>query len=983
MKKFLVLMMAILMCLGCLAACSGEAGDGTQTGTGTGTEAITEAGASLADAVEYLKGMYKADNGKETPNDYDMPAQIKIQDVTYTVTWTTDNAAIVVKESTKAGFYTIDLPAKNETAGKYKLTATVADPNGATETVEFERVLPVYDASAVVTRPEEGVAYKFYLVHAGLGQTLFANGETDNEKFLKSTTDPKAAPDFYAEADGNGFKFYTTIGGAKKYLKASTTTSDDGKVSKYINYADEGSTWIYKSETNGWYTTIDGAEYVVGTYGSYNTFSISDSSYLSAENSGKTQFPGGLMLKEVAEAMTPSEGPTIYETPEEIVNAVYDLELGAYLSGGHVYTLTGVITEIPSPWDDSYGNITVVIVVGDMTDKPIECFRMKGEGANNLEVGNTITVSGKLTKYNNNTETGKVEFDAGCTLVSSNACAHVEEIIAGKAATCTETGMTEGKKCTTCGDILVAQEEIPALGHDADAEEILPGKDATCTEAGITEGKKCTVCGEIVVAQEEIPALGHDWNPVLAQNDDEHWSVCTRCDETKDKAAHTLNESSVCTACGYGCDHANTSAPTCTEPGVCSDCGLPVVSATGHTEETVPGKAATCTATGLTDGKKCSVCKETLVEQKEIAAKGHKETAIPAVAPTCKDTGLTEGKKCSVCGEILKAQETVEKTNDHTYDNDKDATCNVCGFEREIAKMVIIYYPKDNKYMTGVEYYYSPKKMELTLSENKADAIAMEQITNADGSVSFKAGNKWLYSDGTHTEFVSAEGANTKFVLEETDGGVFVRCHTANYSGKPQYLEVYSGYLTVYGMGSDTSIFTFVLQDADGANGKVQDDASSPVDKNSGSNPSTPSTGSLDAKTPEAGKAYKFAFLQPNASTSVYYLTGAKDSYYMASSTNKADGADFYVEATNGGYYLYCMVGGAKKYVNMVVNGTHVNGEFQDTATSVYTYDATLKTLVGVVDGANYVFGTNSSKNYTTLGPVKTEYNPFYAQFIQ
>ncbi len=898
MKKFLVLMMAILMCLGCLAACSGEVGDGTQTGTGTGTEAITEAGASLADAVEYLKGMYKADNGKETPNDYDMPAQLKIGTVTYTVTWTTDNAAIVVKESTKTGFYTIDLPAKNETAGKYKLTATVADPNGATETVEFERVLPVYDASALVTRPEEGVAYKFYLVHAGLGQTLFANGETDNEKFLKSTTDPKAAPDFYAEADGNGFKFYTTIGGAKKYLKASTTTSDDGKVSKYINYADEGSTWIYKSETNGWYTTIDGAEYVVGTYGSYNTFSISDSSYLSAENSGKTQFPGGLMLKEVAEAMTPSEGPTIYETPEEIVNAVYALDLGGYLSGGHTYTLTGVITEIPSPWSDDYGNISVVIVVGDMTDKPIECFRLKGEGAQNLEVGNTITVSGKLTKYNNNTETGKVEFDAGCTLVSSDACAHVEEIIAGKEATCTETGMTEGKKCTTCGDILVAQEEIPALGHD--------------------------------------------WSAVLAQDADNHWTVCTRCDEIKDKTAHTMGDNSVCTGCGYGCDHTEQNAATCTAPATCKDCGANVAPAKGHTEE-----------------------------------------IIPAVAPTCKDTGLTEGKKCSVCGEILVAQETVAKTTEHTYTDNKDATCNVCGFEREIAKMVVIYYPKDNKYMTGTEYYYSPKKMELTLSESKADAIAMEQITNADGSVSFKAGDKWLYADGTHTEFVSAQGENTKFTIEETNGGVFIRCHTANFNGKPQYLEVYSGYMTVYGMGADASIFTFVIQDADGANGTVKDDSNSTVDKNSTpSTPSTPSAG-LDAKTPEAGKAYKFAFLQPNASTSVYYLTGAKDSYYMASSTNKADGADFYVEATNGGYYLYCMVGGAKKYVNMVVSGTHVNGEFEDTATTVYTYDTTLKTLKAVVNDADYIFGTRNDNTYTTLGPVKASNNPFYAQFIQ
>ena len=42
-------------------------------------------------------------------------------------------------------------------------------------------------------------------------------------------------------------------------------------------------------------------------------------------------------------------------------------------------------------------------------------------------------------------------------------------------------------------------------------EEVIPGFDATCTEAGLTEGKKCSECGEILVAQEEIPAKGHSY----------------------------------------------------------------------------------------------------------------------------------------------------------------------------------------------------------------------------------------------------------------------------------------------------------------------------------------------------------------------------------------------------------------------------------------------------------------------------------------
>ncbi len=46
--------------------------------------------------------------------------------------------------------------------------------------------------------------------------------------------------------------------------------------------------------------------------------------------------------------------------------------------------------------------------------------------------------------------------------------------------------------------------EIPAKGH---IEEVIPGYPATLTEPGLTDGMKCSVCGEILVAQEEIPAL--------------------------------------------------------------------------------------------------------------------------------------------------------------------------------------------------------------------------------------------------------------------------------------------------------------------------------------------------------------------------------------------------------------------------------------------------------------------------------------------
>lgn len=78
-----------------------------------------------------------------------------------------------------------------------------------------------------------------------------------------------------------------------------------------------------------------------------------------------------------------------------------------------------------------------------------------------------------------------------------------------------------------------------------------------------------------------------------------------------------------------------------------------------HTEAVDKAVEPTCTETGLTEGKHCSVCGEVLVEQEGVKAKGHTEVVDKAVEPTCTKTGLTEGKHCSVCGEVLVEQEVV------------------------------------------------------------------------------------------------------------------------------------------------------------------------------------------------------------------------------------------------------------------------------------------------------------------------------------
>ena len=110
-----------------------------------------------------------------------------------------------------------------------------------------------------------------------------------------------------------------------------------------------------------------------------------------------------------------------------------------------------------------------------------------------------------------------------------------------------------------------------------------------------------------------------------------------------------------------------TTPATCTKTGVktytcsCGDSYTESIKATGHKETTLKAVSATCTKTGLTAGKKCSVCGTITASQRVIAKTAHKEIAVAGKSATYTSTGLTAGKKCSVCGKITVAQKTIAK----------------------------------------------------------------------------------------------------------------------------------------------------------------------------------------------------------------------------------------------------------------------------------------------------------------------------------
>ncbi len=414
MKKIIALLLVLVLCCGVFAGCAGE----TPEETGKN-------GATIEDALEYLNSMYKADEGKKTPADYKLAAQIDIEGAKFEITWTSSNEGVTfVLEN---GLYTAKIPTKNDAEAEYTLTATIKDAAGKTVTKEFKRVLPIYDNSAVVSELTEGEPYKMYMVQANLGKTLFALGETQNNenKYIKTDIDPKKGLDFYGEKVEGGYKFYTTIDGVKTYVHAKTTTSDD-KVSKYLGYATESDcVYYFKDDCKAWFVKIDNIEYVLGTYNDYATMCISEGTYMTPETSGISQFPVSFMPKAEAEALAPSEGPA---DPTELTSIADVLAKANALENkaqtAEKYLVKGTITEIVN---DQYGNLYIQdeagnkIYVYGVYDKTGET-RFDAMDPQ-PKVGDTVTVMGVLSKYNDEPQMKNV---------------WVQELVAGNGSASTE-----------------------------------------------------------------------------------------------------------------------------------------------------------------------------------------------------------------------------------------------------------------------------------------------------------------------------------------------------------------------------------------------------------------------------------------------------------------------------------------------------------------------------------------------------------------
>ena len=448
MKKMTVWALLLAMTVALFAGCTNTPAETTAPSTPVETQPATEAVSGLADAVAYVKTIYK--NAADiTAKDYEVISVVPMGTEKFEITWTVDVAEdVVAVVAGENGMTLIDVNEDCAAETPYVLTATLTDGKD-TESLSWNHTVPaamnvdgmtyaeiVAMAYALEDQQSTEDAYRLYGTVSSIDTEW-----SDEYENITVTIVVAGCEDFPIQCyrlKGEGAKDLKvgdaiTVEGILKNYKGTYEFDQGCTLVGYGEFVDqkalmkaafalgEGASLDYPAVLTGVVTEIPSAwseEYGNITVNMEIDGQIVQCYRLKGEGAkdiavGDTITVAGI-IKNYKGTIEFDQGCVM--VPNELYHSVKNALSGYKLQDGEAQevtkTITGTISAIDSAWSDEYQNITVIIVVGGLEDYPIMCYRLSGEGAKDLAVGDTITVTGILKNYK-----GTIEFDQGCTLV--------------------------------------------------------------------------------------------------------------------------------------------------------------------------------------------------------------------------------------------------------------------------------------------------------------------------------------------------------------------------------------------------------------------------------------------------------------------------------------------------------------------------------------------------------------------------------------
>ena len=444
MKKYISLFVVLALALAMFAGCAQE--KPAETTQPTETEAVS----NLAAAKEYLFTMYKNAN-ETTPSDYTVVGAVVIGTEIYEIEWTVDSETVKFVRG-EDNMVTVDVDEANPEEVNYVLTATVKDAAGKTESVSFNHRVPAAIIIDAGMSYEEIVAAAYEL-EADLSmpepQRLYGVITEINSAYSEEHENITVTIQIGDLAD-KPIKCFRMYGEGVAELAVGDDITVEGILKNYkgkeIEF-DKGCQFLGKGEHIDQSATLEAAYSLEDGLTMPAPVALTGVITEAGEWSEKhnnvtvTIVVDGIEDKPIvcfrlagegADALAVGDTITVVgnmknykgtiefdqgcklipaEARKDAVTAMAAYALEEDLAFNEPATLTGVLTEINSPFSEKHGNITVTMVVGGMDDYKIKCFRLAGEGAAELAEGDTLTVTGTLKNYK-----GEIELDQGCTL---------------------------------------------------------------------------------------------------------------------------------------------------------------------------------------------------------------------------------------------------------------------------------------------------------------------------------------------------------------------------------------------------------------------------------------------------------------------------------------------------------------------------------------------------------------------------------------